>query len=96
MTDKQIIIKYDGEYPCLCLGHLEVWVDGKYYDFGKYVLSSGGGVSFDEDWNENVWSGEWSFSCCAEFPKNFPMELTDELLKVINEEIPWGCCGGCV
>ena len=93
MTNKQIKIKYDGEFPNLCSGHLEVWVGDKYYDFGEYALSSGGGVSFDEDWNEKVWSGEWHIE---EYPKDFPMEYKDDLLEVINKEIPWGCCGGCV
>lgn len=88
-----IEIKYDGSYPNLCSGHLEVWVDDNYYDFGTHVLTSGGGVSFDEDYSEHVWEGDWSID---EFPDNFPMELKDELLKVINEEIPHGCCGGCV
>ena len=93
MTDKQIKIKYDGAFPNLCSGHLEVWVGDKYYDFGEDALSSGGGVSFDEDWNEKVWSGEWDIE---EYPKDFPMEYKDDLLEVINKEIPWGCCGGCV
>lgn len=92
----KIKIRYDGEYPNLCSGHLEVWVDDKYYDFGTHVITSGGGVSFDEDWNENVWRGDWEFSSFTEFPKDFPMELKDQLLEVINEQIPHGCCGGCV
>lgn len=92
---KQIRIKYDGEYPNLCSGRLEVWVDDEYYNFGECVLSSGGSVSFDADWNETVTHGKWSIDDC-DFPENFPKELKDELLDVINREIPWGCCGGCV
>lgn len=91
-----IKIQYDGEYPNLCSGHLEVWIDGKYYDFGKHVLNSGGSVSFDEDWNGEVCEGNWEFSSFTDFPKDFPMEYKDDLLKVINEEIPHGCCGGCL
>ena len=89
---KEIKVSYDGEYPCLCSGHLEVWVDGKYYDFGNYAMHSGGSVSFSEDWEEDVSSGEWS----VDFPDNFPEELKSEVLEAINNEVPWGCCGGCV
>lgn len=84
-----IKIKYDGEYPCLCMGHLEVWVDSKYYDFGEHCLSSGGSCTFSDDWTESiVEQGDWSIN---RFPSNFPMELEDELLEVINKEITHGC-----
>lgn len=87
-----IKIKYDGKYPCLCMGHLFVIVDGIEYDFGKHCLSSGGSVSFDEEWNAEVTEGEWSVT----FQKDFPSELCEEVEKAINETIPWGCCGGCL
>lgn len=88
----EIEIKYDGKYPCLCMGHLLVIVDGIEYDFGDYCLASGGSVSFDENWNEDVTVGEWT----VEFPEDFPEELKEEVLECINEEIPHGCCGGCI
>lgn len=87
-----IKIKYDGEYPCLCMGHLFVTVDETEYDFGKYCLSSGGSCSFDEDWNAEVTEGEWS----VDFPENFPDDLKKDVLDEINEVIPHGCCGGCL
>ena len=91
---KNIKIKYDGKYPCLCSGHLEVWVGNDYYDFGKYCLSSGGSCYFTDHYTDPVVEeGEWDIT---EFPKNFPMELKDDLLNVINMEIPYGCCGGCL
>lgn len=94
---KEIKIKYDGEYPNLCSGHLEVWLDDEYYDFGKYVLSSGGSCYWDsEDCEESVTDGEWSFREYLELPENFPEEYLLHVLKKINEEIPWGCCGGCL
>ena len=37
----KIEIKYNGEYPCLCMGHLEVWINDVYYDFGEYCLTGG-------------------------------------------------------
>ena len=92
--DKKIKIKYDGEYPCLCFGHLEVWVDDIYYDFGKGCLSSGGGCGFSEDYTDSyVYDGDWTIT---DFPKDFPMELKEELTDIVNQEIPHGCCGGCL
>lgn len=90
-----IKIEYDGEFPNLCSGHLKVCVDGKMYDFGRYALSSGGNVWFDDKWDEHVESGDWVLNK-DEIPENFPKELLPELLEKINSEIPHGCCGGCV
>lgn len=88
-----IKIDYDGEYPCLCSGHLVVTIDDKVWDFGSHSLCSGGLVSFDENWSENVTEGPWSIS---EWPKGFPNELQKIVLDEVNSEIPWGCCGGCI
>ena len=90
----KIKIKYDGEYPCLCMGHLEVWVDDNYYDFGSCCLSSGGCCGFSEDYVDSyVEEGDWTID---KFPKDFPMELEEELTEIVNNEIPHGCCGGCL
>lgn len=88
-----IKISYDGKYPCLCSGHLTVTVDGTLYDFGRYCLSSGGSVSFNEDWSEHVTSGPWSIS---QWPDNFPDDLREAVTTAVNRDIPPGCCGGCV
>lgn len=90
-----IRIEYDGRYPCLCMGHLKVYVDDKLYDFGEFCLSSGGNVWFDDDWNAHVEEGEWALEE-DKIPEDFPKELLPELLEKINIEIPHGCCGGCV
>jgi len=84
---------YDGDYPNLCIGSLVLLVDNIEIIFPNHCLSSGGFVSFDEHWNESVGSGEWSIS---EFPKGFPEELEQDAEDCVNENIPFGCCGGCV
>ena len=88
-----IKIKYDGEYPNLCGGTLVVTVDDKVWTFPDYCLSSGGGVSFTVDWEEIVTQGRWSID---DWPIGFPEDKKDNVLKAINNEISWGCCGGCV
>ena len=88
-----IEIKYDGVYPNLCSGQLIVTIDDKNWYFPRSCLSSAGGVSFDEHWQENVSSGPWSIN---EWPSEFPEELKDAVLEAVNSEISYGCCGGCV
>lgn len=89
----KIKIEYDGKYPCLCMGHLIVWIDDVKWDFGRFSISSGGGIHRNEYWDMWTSEGEWSID---EFPKGFPDELKELVLLKINEEIPHGCCGGCI
>jgi hypothetical protein len=89
----KIKIEYDGSYPNLCRGKLFIIIAGKKWEFPDYCLSSGGSVSFDDEWNENVASGPWLIK---EWPKDFPDEFKDSVTEAINSEIRWGCCGGCV
>lgn len=93
MGKVDIKIQYDGKYPCLCMGHLIVWINGKEWDFGKYVLESGGEVIYEEDYE--VTTGEWSMPDDC-WPKGFPEKYKKQVLFKINKEIPYGCCGGCV
>jgi len=88
-----IFVSYDGAWPNLCSGTLILFVLGKEVVFPDHCLESGGGVSFDEDWNEEVWSGEWSI---RDWPEDFPESLKAEAIRIVNENISHGCCGGCV
>lgn len=90
-----IRIEYDGKRPCLCMGHLIVWIDNKKWDFGSNVLKSGGEIKRDDDCNMWAEQGEWSiYQDC--WPKDFPEEYKNLVIETINEEIPHGCCGGCI
>jgi len=86
-------ISYNGEYPNLCSGELVMELDGKKITFASHSLCSGGNVSFDENWSEEVTSGPWSI---GEFPKGFPKELEGKAEDLVNENVSLGCCGGCV
>lgn len=92
MEKIDIKIQYDGKYPCLCMGHLIVWINGKEWDFGNDALLSGGEVIYDEEYITTT--GEWSISDDC-YPEGFPEEYKKQVLSVVNEEIPYGCCGGC-
>jgi hypothetical protein len=87
-----IKIEYDGAWPNLCSGHLIVNIDDMRYDFGNHCLMSGGDVYFDDDWNETIKHGPWAVN----FPENFPEEYKKATIEAINDQIPWGCCGGCI
>lgn len=86
-------VSYDGCYPCLCMGTLIMNLDGRNIQFPRGCLISGGNVWFDDDWNDHVESGDWDIN---EYPENFPEELKQKAIELINENIPQGCCGGCV
>jgi len=88
-----IKIEYNGKYPNLCSGNLTVTIDGKEWIFPDYCLLSGGSVWFDENWSDHVSSGPWEID---EWPEGFPEELKEDVLCSINNEIAWGCCGGCI
>lgn len=91
--EQGIIIKYDGAYPNLCSGQLVVTIGGKRWQFPSYCLVSGGNVSFDANWSEHVSQEPWTIS---KWPEEFPEQQKAAVTRAINEEIPWGCCGGCV
>lgn len=58
---------------------------------------SGGWVEFDEDWNEDVGEGPWELNYFfADKYSDDILELIPELLRIFNENVPWGCCGGCI
>lgn len=91
----KIEIEYNGKYPNLCRGELTVILDGVRWEFGKYVIHSGGTIERDNDWNMWATEGAW-YMDEDDFPKGFPMEYMYDVINAVNEEIPLGCCGGCI
>ena len=103
-------ISYTGEYPNLCNGVLTVEIDGKIIQFGwEYSVkelkqedrydsfwTSGGCCGFRNDYSESyIERNKWGFSYDAD--KVIPDWIDkEELLKVFNENVEFGCCGGCL
>lgn len=85
-------ISYDGAWPNLCRGTLVVEKDGKQYSI--YGLVSGGGCGFDSGWEEAVEEGPWIVTV-DELPDELKGDVA-ELEELVNKNIPWGCCGGCL
>lgn len=88
-----IKIDYNGAWPNLCSGDLVVTIDDVIWKFPSGCLISGGSVTFDENWSEIVTDGDWIIDA---WPDNFPQKLRGAVLIAVNEQIPHGCCGGCV
>lgn len=87
-------VSYDGAYPNLCTGQLVLKINGQVREFSRHCLQSGGTVWFDNDWNAHIENGRWSID-----PLSLPEDLEPlrkEIEECINENIPHGCCGGCV
>jgi hypothetical protein len=92
-----MFVSYTGAYPNLCSGVLTLEVDGRKAVFGGYSLISGGSVWFDNDWSEHVDRGGWRVRDECWPPIDvLPESLRDEAIRVINDNIDYGCCGGCV
>lgn len=84
-------VSYDGKYPNLCSGILVLRIDGEVVEFPKYSMNSGGCIGFDKNWDEYVCGGAWT----VEVPEEYEY-LCEEIEECVNENVPWGCCGGCI
>lgn len=101
-------VKYDCEPLSRCRGALYVKIDGKLISFNAWsdnknipdypcFWESGGEVEYGEDgFIKNSFPGPWRIEhAFCDFPDEID-RLLPELLRVMNENVPWGCCGGCM
>lgn len=96
-------ISYDGKWPNFCRGELILEIDGekvsfRYPHFGEKCDSmyrpfwtSGGGMN---PGYEGTYSGEWEIDV-LKLPKQY-RKYASEIDRVFNENVEWGCCGGCI
>lgn len=94
-------LSYTGAYPNLCCGMLTLKINGVIATFGVSMDAqypefwcSGGRVWFDRDWCDHVESGPWQFN-----EKKLPeiyRPFANEIFAAFNENVPHGCCGGCI
>lgn len=92
MKAKVEFVSYDGKWPNLCSGTLVMRINGKDVEFPPYCMSSGGCAYFRNNWSEEVVErGEWSVNVPDEYKA-----LKKEIEEGVNENVPWGCCGGCL
>lgn len=82
-------VSYDGAWPNLCSGTLILSLDGREIQFPDYCIASGGSCTK----SCRIKKGEWSIT---KYPEDFPEELKDRAIELVNENVPHGCCGGCI
>ena len=84
-------VSYDGSYPNLCTGKTILKINGETVILPPYSLTSGGYFLVDEDRTESVCKGLWSVDLPEEL-EQYRREIED----CINDNVPHGCCGGCI
>lgn len=97
-------VNYTGKYPNLCNGVLTLEIDGIEYTFGSFYKKSkpdfdsfwrsGGKVIADEDWDFDIKCDEWEIDV-GELPEQF-RKYAQEIDEVFNDNVEFGCCGGCI
>lgn len=97
-------VSYTGKYPNLCSGTLTLEIDGIKYTFGRAYKTpkpdfdsfwySGGCVRADKNWNFDVEQNEWEIDVKS-IPEQF-QKYAAEIDEVFNDNVMYGCCGGCI
>lgn len=89
MSANTEFISYDGESPNLCSGTLVFKVNGKQYSLDECLFSGGDCCCGDK---EKTTSGPWTVHSLPDELVPFQKEITE----MVNKNVPWGCCGGCI
>lgn len=94
-------ISFEGcHYRYRCPGSLTLKIDGNIVRFGDDIDDhyerfwvSGGDAYTDDKGNVFVNKGPWHTKDEL-LPEKY-RQYKDEILKVINDNMRWGCCGAC-
>jgi hypothetical protein len=100
-------VSYTGTYPNLCSGVLTVKIDGKEVVFGVDYLQDWRKRIEEPDYNMRFWysgGGLTQDYCAYQCPwrineddlKPEYKSYAQELIDCFNENVPYGCCGGCI
>lgn len=98
-------VSYNGTYPNLCSGTLALSVSGELFTF-DHALISGGAAGVDSNYDDYCIKGEWRLYYNDSpdghrlgFDDNgvrFSREELEWITELVNENVPHGCCGGCI
>ena len=87
-------VSYDGKYPNLCSGTLTISVDGDESSESNCLISGGYLRSYNE---EDIVKGKWSINWDKAFTFMFFSDEEKKLITdLVNANVPFGCCGGCI
>lgn len=101
-------VSYDGRYPCLCMGRLCLEIDGERVYFSDRMTrdEAGRGIRLDANgafwtsggsvdvYNNCATTGEWKVDV-AMLPERY-RAYAAEIDRVFNDNVDYGCCGGCM
>lgn len=111
-TEHVKFISYTGKYPNLCSGVLTLAIDGIEYSFGHDYANydygthsyndnnfddfwtTGEDCGFTDDWDDYCHEREWKINV-HELPEQF-RQYAAEIDEVFNDNVEYGCCGGCL
>lgn len=100
-------VSYTGHYPNLCCGVLTLLIDGKEVKFGHKIENFDWRTrkyndnNYSKFWHSGgyiesecyIHTGEWMIDV-KELPEQY-RKYAAEIDKIFNENVPYGCCGGC-
>lgn len=90
LSDSVEVVKYTGKYPCLCMGTLVLYINGKRHEWAG-CLQSGGTCSVGANGEEFIGQGAWRVSVPFGFEEYLP-----QIQQWVDNNVPQGCCGGCI
>lgn len=73
----------------LCGSHVVLKINDQEIEF-DHILSTGGSVSWGE--RDEIEIGPWGVGNLPEYLE----EYIEEITTIINDNVDWGCCGGCI
>lgn len=83
-------VSYEASSPwCWCRGVLTLKINGRETKL-ENCLQSGGHVSW-ADGEDIVEEGPW----IVHLPESLE-KYHDEIERLVNDNVEWGCCGGCI
>lgn len=96
-------VSYDGKWPNLCSGILVLEINGENVSFSSSYKKPEG--SYESFWTSGgnaclrndecvIDKGEWIINY-DELPK-FLQPYYHQISEIFNENVPYGCCGGCI
>ena len=91
-------IEYNGKYPNLCRGELRLEIDKNIISFGRETSDypvrfwNSGGSCIDK--YRYCTQGEWGIDY-KRIPDEFK-KYADQIDRVFNANVEFGCCGGCL
>lgn len=104
-------ISYTGKHPCLCSGVLTLNIDGKIVKFGhdmndyNYRLDKYEDNNYDKFWmtggrcgfaKGKAYTNKEEYILLDEALPDIYLPIANELIGIFNDNVPHGCCGGCL